>query len=653
MRINTDELLVEAETTKRKVLHLLRGNEFAGALQSIQNMFSTIEALSKSFVDGRDDLLNVLSGVLDETIQVFTNAAFSGPHRGSRSEERIRHGLGALQLQLSSAGILSPPYDSCPKATLTLALEAVSGVITSGAVDDKTRDVQLTYAAFRILQRLVTGTGVRHAAANGTSALSERDFNTILNALCKARKMDLAEKVVGLQNRTPGAPPLSAVSYSILLNGYGRLKDTRNVDMALLHAQSSGIQPDTILLNSAIDAYINCGEVYRARDIFDYMTDDDFDLSRVSQFKMLFSLESRPAANQRSYNTMLKGLARQGEVDSALDLAERMRNLKLWDGITTNTLVSAAVSSKDFHLAEELLLNYTVAVDNDRPQRNSHKKRRHPNVEAYTDLLDAYSKASRLDKAMATLKLMRQRGVEPNQHTYSCAIGALARAKKVTQANELLRFMRTIGARPTTVVYNSFISGLVAEDQSVEANPQKEVNFDRSINEAIAVLRSMLSANVRPNAVTVSVLVGALGRSQPPRVDEAKAIVKKLETEGFISGEDPKIATSLVWTFGQAGDFRGAVQAFGKIRTPDTVAINAFMEACYQCECEKTTFDTFEHFFGKGSTGKTQPDVVTYSILIRALLTQNSPLLLERIRRLYNEMKTKRRISPDKALVDM
>jgi pentatricopeptide repeat protein len=286
---------------------------------------------------------------------------------------------------------------------------------------------------------------------------------------------------------------------------------------------------------------------------------------------------------------------------------------------------------------------------------------RHPNVQAYTELLDGYAKASNLDKALGTLRLMFQRGVEPNEYTYTCVIAGLARAKKVDQAHKMLQFMESKNVNPRTVTYNAFISGLMAPMQP-NSSPDHVQTSDLAreseslapnVSEAVKLLRRMMKANVRPNSVTIALLVDGLGRCDPPRLGEAKALVTKLRNDGIVAADDQRVATAMVKTCGLGNDLKGALENFRKMNKPDVVSVNALLDACCRCDHDKLAFDTFGHFFGDRSNGKIAPDVVTYSVLIAALLKMATPSAMQRTRMLYTEMRRKRGIMPDKVLVDM
>ena len=645
---DSNEVVSQIKAMKRETLRLLTKKNFDGALDTIQKMLTAIE----NATDLGGAHIN-MSAIVDESIQAFTNLAFAQPFRGSSTRERISQGLGAIHLQLSSVALLAPPFNTIPRSTFVNALKALTFIITNdnenGAPPGSS--FEPLDASYRILQRLVTGRGVRLVAADQSLQLSERDFNMVLNAVSHIGRMDMAHKIVALQERTVHAPPLSPVAYSILLKGYGRLRDVQNVRMILSQAGLNGLTPDTIMLNSAIDAFVNCNDFEAALDIFHYMKDPHYEGHELSKYSSLFVTDSQTSPNRRTYNTILKGLAKKGEKDEAMQLSLEMKAFNMWDDVTTNTLVSAAVKANDFDLAECILSNHTAILE------PSDKRQKHPNVEAYTELLDGYAKASQLDKALGVLQLMNQRRVKPNAYTFTCMIGGLARAKKVDQAQKMLEFMQSKNIKPRAVTYNAFISGLVAhtfDETDSKSDTGADFSFSHYVSEAIKLLSRMLKTGVRPNAVTISVLVDGLGRCDPPRLAEAKALVTKLRKDGNISGDDLRVTTTLIRACGAGHDLNGAVENFRQMNKPDVVAVNAFLDACCRCDQEKLVFETFKHYFGENSSNNNiVPDVITYSVLIAALLKKGTPQSMQRTILVYNEMRKKRGIMPDKALVDM
>jgi pentatricopeptide repeat protein len=418
--------------------------------------------------------------------------------------------------------------------------------------------------------------------------------------------------------------------------------------MLLNNAEASGVEPDTIMLNSLIDAYINCNDLAKARKVFEYMKNPRLASKFVSEYAGLFLANTCPPPNKRTYNIFLKGLANKGSLEESIDLSTEMQTMKLWDHVTTNTLVQAAVKAHVFSVAEQILEDHTVNYS------KSHSGR-HPNAEAYTTVMDGYAKAGDLQRAIYLLKLMKSRQVEPNEYTYTCLIGGLARHKKINHAKKMMAFMKSSGLRVRTVTYNSFISGLLHSDPHVYGE-----EFDGYVDEAIKMLRQMMRDGIQPNEVTVSVIVDAFGKCDRPRIAEAIALVGKLETDGIVAENNTRISTALVQLYGAGKDLAGALMIFRKIRRPDVAAINALLDACVRCSNEKIALETFDFHF-RGSSPRQRPDVISFSIMITSLLKMNyfeasksaRNEASKSARKLYEEMKFRRRLMPDKALVDM
>jgi pentatricopeptide repeat protein len=621
---HSDELNQMAQNVNR----LLRQDDPRAAFQVLSDM---IQFLETSNVRDRRDR-RILSEVIDNSLQSFSRYTFAPPYQGHGAVLRIAIGVKALNLQLSSS-VLENPYNTIPKPNLLNALKAltsIKGVKYSDSIEHVLRN---TDASYRILQRLVTGNGVRFAKPSNLRIL-ESDFNMVLNAYCSMGRMDMAHRVVALQKRTAHAPPLSAVAYSILLKGYGKLADLQNIDMLMSQAQSCQIQPDIVMLNSLINAYINCNEVDKAMKVFDFMRNPS---DETSEFYSLFAHNNCPSPNKRTYNTILKGLTSSGLLQRSIDLSKEMVEKDMWDDVTTNTLVQAAVASGNFQYAEEILETQS--------ERDTYTQEwdQHPNLEAYTSLIDGYGRAGLPDKALETLKTMESRGVDPNHITFSCAIGALAKNRKVKKAQNVLSYMKSVDVNPTDVTYNAFISGLLADTK-------KEDNVDQLVDDAISLLQDMLLARIKPNAITLATIINGFARCTDPRVREAETLVSKFQEKGIISKSDLRIASAMINIYGAVGDMKGALETFKSIDTPDVPLVNAFLDASSKCEKDKIVVETFDRYFRDGSAGLA-PNLISFTILITAIARSEKQKASQIIGKLYEEMKM-RSIQFDRVFVD-
>lgn len=755
-----------------------------------------------------------VSAAIDSAFRAVTNEAFRPPYRLSW----VNLGMEALQLQLHSSDFcyteslrgnthrekvtstimdedmvvtqlhpLLRQYGSIPKGTWGKALRALtSNAINLRSLTCSPRSIRLLDnplaknssrhslssaanitreedylwiappdAAFRILQRLVTGHGVRTWSNNqqGQLELDERDFNMVLHAYTTAPRpatairMRAVHRVLALQERTPHAPPLGAVAYSILLRAYGRDRDLENVEMCLRHARRNAVVPDLVMANTAVDAYVNCRKLERARRVVQGMTEEaheDGVGAKTGDLVSPFGVEDRfwslLRPNSQTYNTLLKGMAEEGDVKSALKLSKLVQSKGLWDDITTNTMVKTAITAKEFDLAESFLAVHTSAakVHSPRGQMRQHDGNPHPNVEAYTELLDGYAKSNHLEDALRVMRVMHARGVMPNEYTYTCLVGALARKNKVRQARKMIHYAITSLPAPTKLrgnshgkkrrmaklapIYNAFISGLLAESRSPTSDHHLLIRGQVSshaanIVEVLSALQEMQQYGIQPNAASVALMVDGLGRCNPPRCGEARDLVQRLQQTTFqvnssataasspqqhegsgvrgtmisdngerISFSNYKIATSFVSAYGRANNTSAAAEAFRWIAAPDVVALNALLDAhCRNGEIKPALklfrrhvdFKEWSKHQEKASVtdnvirkkwseekksqqrhgGKVpcvviEPDVVTYTTLMVALLSLKSGAATKHASSLYDEMKCTWQISPDIILID-
>ena len=478
-----------------------------------------------------------LSRQIDRTCRSLTQTIFApSSHQQQRPKHKSQNdwstlliGLQTMELQWHSTA-LTAPYHTLPRATVQQALQALTRYNErqqhpprTGVNDNDKTPSQL---AFRLLQRLLSGVGVRSPSSAKTTNTTvtmvpntqyhhhvyEKDINMVLNTFSNAGHMHVCHRIVALQQRSPQTPPLSAAAYSILFKGHGLRREYRSLQMVLQHAMEhlSTHQMDTIFCNSLVNALIQCGAVGDAFAVFDAMRtskttqptlgssstaaveESSVDSqTRQPLFRPLATPEqaeacpltefadSLPRPNQRTYNIVLKGLAHTQNIDAAMELFENeMKVRHKWDAISINSLVQVALSTENYDLAHELLENYTAAI----PQKdNQRRQKHHPNTEAYTQLLDSYAKAGRLSDALLVFGLMRLRQIPPNEFTYTCLIAGLARNGKVADAHKMLEVMKTTTA-PTIVTYNALISALTSTPPLEESSSATTSTSSISMN---------------------------------------------------------------------------------------------------------------------------------------------------------------------------
>lgn len=736
---------------KKKLIQMMN------ILQAFQSDTLSKQKQNKSiYIDASRIIDNTLRHCTNEALQLYSNKRNNNRetdndtiHLRQHSTmlwKQVQFGLEVMDLQFSSSSsttmatkaskidsktnhtsrknvkILSSPYDAIPQSVCLQALKALNVLLQKKSNNKNSRNnneypivfnsdnpqIQQSNAAFRILQRLCTGNGVRTNSSslindnNGDKSnnksskqsqprskssvkvqinLDERDFNMVLNGFVNTNQMIQAHRVIALQVRTKHAPPLSPITYSILIKGYGNLNDVNSVDLCMRQCSDHGIKPDIIMYNSLIDAYINCDEIELAHDVFKFLTKNGltrFNFGSEKKPYLLYGQDASnmsinadeeeevviPTPNVRTYNTMLKGFVKHGDIKQAMKLSDEMKQAKLWDDITTNTLVSAAIAVSDFELAESILNSHTNYSGKNKGLWRG-KIQQHPNVEAYTELLDGYAKANSLNKALSVLKLMRERGVNPNEYSYTCMIGALAKAQKIDQAKKLLEFMEiSDGIPPSIITYNAFLTGMLekyilddrrSSHSSLTASTE-DIKFNMRVDEAIQIFEIVMQKpNLYPNDITAATMVDALSRCKPPRLDEAKELIVELGNKGLVLSSNQRVCTALIRACTNSLDLDGIENAYSNLQNPDTISFNSLIDGYCRCGKVKKGLEAMadnNDLYRDGGKYIT-PDVVTYTILISAVLRIGTSAASSRALLLYNEMKSIWEIIPDQALVDM
>jgi len=605
---------------------------------------------------------------LDE-YQRIAQAIFNDPNKRvkKRNESYRRNGHGGCIIQSDDISVglaaLNRLYDQnmAHPRLVTSALHVLCKYQAAGVTDMNSREYLPTHeVAFRFLLRLLSGRGINEKKRRSVESpvqVSHREFHAVLNSCVSAGRMDLANKVFAAQKRV-NPSSLSAVTYSILIKGHGRVKDLKMVSKMMRSARTNFIKPDRIMLNSAIDAYVRCDDLDRARAILNSMHSQK---------------DEELMPNARSYNTVLKGYARRGLVHDAVQLSDQMSKMGINDGVTRNTLVSAAVNAEEFELAEKILENDAQYITT----TNSSAL-----IEAYTSLIDGFGKRGKLDEVERVLGMMVKRGIKPNEITYTCMIGHLAANGKISEADAMMTLMRRELPRSvkSVIPFNAYLTGLLSDLEGRSSSQTSDILQRDIINvrvdQALEVLERMMNKNkVNPNLVTVALMCDALCRKAiPARTASAAALIEYLESRGSIPRRDQKLYTILITGYGREGQLDKIQSAWSKMKRRDTIAFNAYLNAI------GNAIESYSNYEGQSGTPNVNiknimeeyvlqsnttaeltisPDVVTFSTAITYIRSANSSRdlvksarVLRDVQELYNFMRKRLKIDPDAGLVE-
>lgn len=412
----------------------------------------------------------------------------------------------------------------------------------------------------------------------------ERLLVSLANVAVEKRNYGVALRILGMVRRF--GLSLSPVGVSVLLKAHGRARNGGAVRKVVEWGVRGGKEVDVVLLNSAVDALVRCGEVGEARGLLE-----------EERFQGLVDVQS--------FNTIIKGLVGQGCVEEGFDVVEDIRRRGLVPNeVTRNTLVSACAGVGDFDRALELAEadRDGVGVGAETTEDGSGQTDVQMRI-ALTSLVGGLAEKGRVSEAVGLLDDMKRRNAAPSDITYAALIVACFRCGRVEDAVRVFGSIPDEGGLRSTAVCTAFVAGLC--QTGVEGN----------VRRARRVLKGM---EERADVEGFNCVMEGMIRMGD--LEGAEGVFGEMREGGFVPGTVSY--TILMRGFAEGGRF-GRVKGlfremFERGVVVDRVALNTFLSACVrvgELECGVRVLEFMEE---KG--GSVAPGVYSYGPVIRGML---------------------------------
>lgn len=440
------------------------------------------------------------------------------------------------------------------------------------------------------------------------------------NLAVDSGRVHVAAALISQASRA-GCEP-TAYSYSVLLKGYGRARKLSAVTRTLSAMRHDSIPFDNVTFNSAVDAFVRCGHMTAARGFVD-------DPANAS------------LRDTRSFNILIKGLARRGRVDEAFAVRDEIVGAGLVPNeVTQNSLVDACVRVGDFPSALRLAREMRPGPGS---VQGTGPDRRNQLTIALSRILGGMAEAGKVDDAVRLLDEMSRRGAPPNHITYCSLINACLKQNDVPRAMKIFQTqMKLTGRPPTLQVYNSMIAGLCkAGDEfyvdtavrmlggmrlnlrNVPGSSPKSSGEEGSLDGSGEAVR--LRSDVKPSDVTYNAVIDGLVNFN--RVHDAEDVLEWMREDGVT----PSVITytTLIKGWGGERDLGEARRVFRCMTqegiAADTLAYNAFLNACVRAENVEAAKQVLDMVESGMEDEDVRPDVYTYTPLL-ALYTRQGDL---------------------------
>eukprot|EP00635_Sarcinochrysidales_sp_CCMP3193_P007310 CAMPEP_0118899092 /NCGR_PEP_ID=MMETSP1166-20130328/5797_1 /TAXON_ID=1104430 /ORGANISM="Chrysoreinhardia sp, Strain CCMP3193" /LENGTH=741 /DNA_ID=CAMNT_0006838213 /DNA_START=162 /DNA_END=2387 /DNA_ORIENTATION=- len=498
----------------------------------------------------------------------------------------------------------------------------------------------------------------------------------------------------------------TALSYCILLKAYGRAGDrARRMSNVELRSTRRGLDavvkdmqavaPDVVLVNALIDAYVRCDAVDKAVGLLDLICLGNSKVStRLAVLSAFNSSDGVPSIlknhvaalspNARTFNAVLKGLARRGDVVGAFALTERMKEAGIEPTVVTEgSLVHALAVAGKVRVARCRLRRTTIVAQGTEGAAAS--------TAAYTALV---RHAESPEEAFRLVNEMRNFGVRRNAHTYAellvaCTAPCTEEMTRVESDNSsrldlqgtrrilpgaynnpatrsleppgvrrervvtaAWRLMLTDNVTPTDVCYNAAIRAYLKVDAPTELCVRRAFSLFSELMKARRKERhSRFESNLY--ASTLNNLIDGLVQSRDFE-DLALALFSTATApnRGASTEKKPDLPAPNLMTYSIALRTLGRRRDAHRVRATwkamrerfevDLVAFNTYLDALVRCDDCETAVAVLETAKGRGAETDVHvdPDVVSYSTVVHALAgASRNRYASRRALRLYDEFR--------------
>nr|CAD1832863.1 unnamed protein product [Ananas comosus var. bracteatus] len=292
---------------------------------------------------------------------------------------------------------------------------------------------------------------VRLFLSSPSSLHTPRAFNSLLDALCKSRRV---HKATSLFKTLKHRFPPDAATYNILAEGWCRLQRTSQALDLLRDMVASGVAPTKTTYNILLHGLFRARQTRQALDFF-------------AQMKRRSKTDPVCAPDVVSYTTVLHGLGLSGELRRAREVLDEMPQRGVLPNVAAyNALIQVICKKGTVGDASWCSTKCSVEFDLalgfvDRMRRD----RCGPIVQTHNIIMRCYFEEGEIEKGLEMFDKMGVRGAcLPNLDTYNVIISAIfvrKRGEDMVVAGKMVREMVERGFLPRRFMFNKVVNGLL------------------------------------------------------------------------------------------------------------------------------------------------------------------------------------------------
>ncbi len=373
-------------------------------------------------------------------------------------------------------------------------------------------------------------------------------------------------------------PPLGRMP--IVADGE-RGADARAVCAVLRRLRSARVALDARLANGLMGTALRADDAQLALRVFDELVDGG------------------GAPNAQVFTTLIKAHGVAGQRQEAVAVLQRMRAQGVPPTVRAyNAAMAVRARGGDRRGMMELFA--AISADGLRPT-----------VASWNAVL-LFCKEQRLPElAEEVLRRMRRAAMTPDAFSYACVTQACVQRGRLERARELVDEMQAAGIPADAFILNTLLGGYA-----------KQLRW----TEALRTFNKLTSGGTAADLLSYSLLLRACVRARQPA--QGAVVLERARAAGF--APNARMYTLLLAAHAQEGEVSEALELFQQMQAsgvpPTRHTFGALMEACIVVRQPAPAQALFAQMEKAGIAA----DVVTHTLLLRALATHPTRSSLER-----------------------
>lgn len=261
-------------------------------------------------------------------------------------------------------------------------------------------------------------------------------INSLLDSLGRAKLVKEAQVLFGkLEGRfTPNLR-----TYTVLLNGWCRVKNLMEAGRIWNEMIDKGFEPDIVAYNTMLEGLLRSKK-------------------RSDAVKLLMVMKAKgPSPDVRSYTILIRDLCKHSKMKDAIEYFDEMVDSGCKpDAVVYTCLITGFGNQKRMDMVHDLL-------------KEMKEKGCPPDGRTYNALIKLMTSRKMPDNAVGIYKKMIQGGIEPTIHTYNMIMKSYFQMRNYEMGQVVWDEMIRKGCCPDDNSYTVLIRGLISQGRSEEA----------------------------------------------------------------------------------------------------------------------------------------------------------------------------------------